>query len=216
MLKRAPFVSVVAGMGLLLVSTVTPVLAHAELVKSDPAAGSTVTDVRAITLTFSEPLDASKSSFKLIGPDGTTIGSAGVVSPRTMMMPDVAIGPGRYTVRWTSAATDGHIERGKFTFTVAVPAVTPAPATVAPATDAPVATDAPAATDAPVATEAAVATEAPATQAAATEAPSAAAASGSTDSPASSSSTDVLIPIIAALALVAVVGALVLRRSRTA
>jgi copper resistance protein C len=218
MLKRAPFVSAVAGLAILTVTTVTPVLAHAELVKSSPEADSTVTEVQAITLTFSEALDDSKSSFKLIGPDGTAIGTAGVVSRKTMMMSDVSIGPGTYTVKWTSAATDGHIERGKFTFTVAAAAATPAPATAPAATDTPVTTEAPAATDGPAATEAPVPTEA-AAQAAGTEAPGAAAAvasSAPTDAPASSSGTDVLIPIVAGLAIVAVVGVLVLRRSRQA
>jgi copper resistance protein C len=225
--RRAPILSAVMGL-LLLLAGAAPTLAHAELVSSNPGAGSTVTDVRTVTLKFSEALSADESSFKLVGPDGTTIGTGTVVSPRTMKLDGVSIGPGMYTVKWTSAATDGHIERGKFTFTVADATAAPVtpPPTEAPPTEAPATPDAP--SSEPVGTAAPSVTP-PATAApAGTDAPASIDASGVTDvpspaptaapaaDPASASGTDVLLPILGALVLVGIVGALVLRRSRRA
>jgi len=190
---------------------VTPVLAHAELVSSDPAAGSTVaTPPTTITLTFSENLDKATSSFKLIAPDGSTVGTGGAAKDgdTTMTLDGLALAAGTYTVKWTSGAQDGHIQRDRFAFTVAE--ATPAPATPAP-------TDAPshAATAAP-------ASYPPATAAPATSAPTAVpaeatpAASAVAVTTSSATGGDVLLPIVIGLAIVAIVGIAVLRRSRTA
>lgn len=108
------------GAGLLLsVAVAGPALAHAELVSSDPAdkavlPASTIT----ITLTFSEDLDASKSSFKLLGPGGEIgTGKVGGVTTQ-MLLPGVSLAAGDYTVQWTSVATDQDLLRGTLKFTV--------------------------------------------------------------------------------------------------
>jgi methionine-rich copper-binding protein CopC len=177
----------VLGGLLLTLSIAAPALAHAELVSSTPEDRAVLeTPPTTITLTFSEGLDAGKSSFKLVG-GGATIGTgkADADGATVMTLDGLALAPGAYEIQWTSAATDGHIDRGALTFTVSQPA---------PATAGPV--------------PAPVSPSAPATGA--TPSPS-----GEGGIPAASS-TDVLIPIVIALVAVAGVGAYVLRRSRGA
>jgi len=173
--RLLPIRSLAAAVLLCLV-TVTPVLAHAELVSSNPPVGSTVSAApTTVTLSFSEDMDRATSSFSLVAPDGSTVGTGGPAKDgdSTMTLGGLDLAAGTYTVKWTSAAQDGHIERGTFTFTVAE-------ATAAPATPGP--------------TVASV-VAAPATPA---------------------SGSDVLLPIVIGLAIVAVVGIAVLRRSRAA
>jgi len=172
----------------------TIVRAHAELDTVTPADGSTV-DVAPteIVMTFTEALDASKSSIVVVDGAGATVASGGAVpadSDTTMMLVVPSLEPGAYEIRWTSAsAEDGDIARGVTTFTFTPPPPTPSPTP----------TLAPSATPAP--------TPSPAASASPTPAPS---PSGS-GTPTSSTS-DVLIPIIAAVILVAGLGYWLLRR----
>jgi copper resistance protein C len=116
------------------------VAAHAELQSTSPAAGSTVVippDV--VTATFDDDLVASKSSIEVLGPDGSTIATGGVAAddPKTLSVGVPPLAAGAYRVRWTAAAEDGHIERGRFDFTIAeAPSPTPTaartPASAAP------------------------------------------------------------------------------------
>ena len=114
-----------------------------------------------------------------------------------MTLDGLALTPGAYTIEWTSVADDGDVERGTLSFTVTEP--TPAPATPTPA--------------APRATASTAPSAPPPPSAAATPVPS---PSVDPEPAPTSSSTDVLFPIIAALALVGVIGALLLRRNRAA
>ena len=170
---------------------------HAELDSSDPADKAVLdTPPTVITLTFDEGV-VGKSSFKLIGPGGDTVGTGGPAKDGddTMTLDGLALTPGAYTIEWTSVADDGDVERGTLTFTVNEP--TPAPATPTPApsqaSTAPTASPSPAPTATPVPSP-----------------------SVDPEPVATSSSTDVLFPIIAALALIGVIGALLLRRNRAA
>jgi copper resistance protein C len=179
---------------LLALALVSPALAHSELVSSDPPDKTVLAASPAvITLTFSEAMDPAKSSFRLVGPAGE-VGTGMVADdPTRMTLDGLDLTPGGYEIQWTSAALDGDIVRGTLTFTVSEPA--PAPPTPTPG---------PSEAAAPSAGSSIAPTAAP------TPAPSAA----PTD-PASSSG-DVVLPIVAALALVAVVGLAVLRRGRRA
>ena len=182
---------------LLALAAVSPVLGHAELVSSDPANKAVLdTPPTVITLTFDEGV-VGKSSFKLIGPAGDTVGTGGPANDGddTMTLDGLALTPGAYTIEWTSVADDGDVERGSLTFTVNEP--TPAPATPTPAPSQ--ASTAPSASPSPTPT--------------ATPVPSPAV---DPEPVATSSGTDVLFPIIAALALIGVIGALLLRRNRAA
>ena len=188
---------------MLTVVIAAPVLAHADLVSSDPADKAVLaTPPTTITLTFSETLDATKASFKLIGPGGT-VGTGKVgADPAGMVLGGLALDPGSYEIQWTAASTDGHLLRGTLTFTVSQP--TAAPATPPPAASA-VPSGAPA--------SAAISPSTPAASPVDSPVP---AASPDPAAPASSSGGDVVLPIIVALAAVAGIGVLVLRRSRRA
>ncbi len=190
-----------------------PALAHADLVASDPEDGAVLANPPSrVVLTFSEGLDAAKSSFRLIGPDGE-IGSATASrdGATRLVLDGLALAPGTYRIKWTAAAGDGHVERGSLGFTVLEP--TPAPATLSPA---PTSTPAEGASTTPSAAPATgtsgtpTPTAMPVTD---TPAPSPTSVEGE---PAATSGTDVLIPIVVALALVALVGGFVLRRNRRA
>ncbi|WP_432835690.1 copper resistance CopC family protein [Dactylosporangium sp. CA-092794] len=121
-----------------------PAWAHATLLRSDPAKGSTVTTpVATITLTFDEMVRQSKTVITVTGPDGTNYsdGAAQVVDKNVLQ----AVKPlpaGAITVAWKSAAADGDAISGSFGFTSAVPAPTsaapsPEPTSAAPVTAAP-------------------------------------------------------------------------------
>lgn len=190
---------------LLTLSAVMPALAHAELVRSDPEDGAVLaTSPASITLTFSEGLNRGKSSFKLVGPGGPGgTGRAATDGATTMTLTGLALGAGTWKIQWTAAAEDGHIERGALAFTVSEP--TPAPATPTPT----------AASTTPAVDETAdTATAGPtgATGPTTTAEPSASPAGDG--SPGAASTGDVLLPIVAGLLVVGIVGALVLRRSR--
>jgi methionine-rich copper-binding protein CopC len=207
----------VAAALLLVLALAAPALAHADLKSSDPEDKAVLaTPPTTITLTFTEALDQAKSSFKLNGPAGTVgTGKPTRQGSKDMTLEGLVIAPGAYGIEWTSAATDGHLERGKLSFTVLEP--TPVPATPSP-TPAPSAASSAAASGAPSAASSgaptAAASEAPASSGpAATAAPRPA---GGDASSTAGSGADVLIPIAVGLVLVGGLGAFLLRRSRRA
>jgi methionine-rich copper-binding protein CopC len=207
-------VPVLAALWLVLAVAV-PALAHADLASSDPADKSVLaTPPTVITLTFTEGLDQGKSSFKLSGPDGASgTGQAAKGGSKVMTLDGLDLGPGAYAIKWTSVATDGHIARGTLSFTVSEP--TPAPATPAPApTGAP--TDAASAAPTDIPTTAPLTTEPSVSAAAASALPATTPGAGTDPTAGSGSGSDVLIPIVVGLALVAGIGAFLLRRSRGA
>lgn len=194
--------AIIAGL-LLALAVASPVAADANLVASSPEDKAVVTTppVR-ITLTFDEALDPTKSSFKLVR-DGVTMGTGKVTTAgaKVMALDGLVLAPGGYEVRWTAGATDGHILRGTLTFTVAEP--TPTPPSAAP----------------PSAEPSSIATAAPSVTPLATPTPTRAPTpvpGGSGATPVSTSSVDVLFPIVAGLLVVVGIGAFVLRRSRKA
>jgi methionine-rich copper-binding protein CopC len=170
------------------------VLAHAELDTMAPGDASTITVAPPeIVATFTEALDASKSSIVLVTAAGTEIASGGEVGaddPKKMTLTLPSLEPGAYEIRWTSAsAEDGDLDRGVTTFTYA-----PAP------------TAAPTPTALPSATPGATVQAAPTVTPSLSPSPSGAGQAGS------SSTADVLIPIIAAVLVVAGLGFWLARR----
>src|SRR5690349_18168484 len=99
------------------------VLAHAELQRSIPDDGETVTDpVTLVTATYSQDL-AANSRLLVKDASGATV-ATGVVDPnnvrRMIARPATPLGNGAYDVQSTSvSADDGDIERVQWTFTVA-------------------------------------------------------------------------------------------------
>ena len=64
---------VAAGLSILVIGPAAA-LAHADLVTSDPANGTTLTASPAtITATYAEAFDTKRSSMELLGPDGATL-----------------------------------------------------------------------------------------------------------------------------------------------
>jgi copper resistance protein C len=173
--------------------------AHSELVSSKPAAGVTVVGNPAeISGQYSETLDPDGSSLVLVDRDGTNVArggvAAGATDPKEMSIDPVPeLAPGVYTVKSTTkSAEDGDIDRKTWQFRVVAPSPSP---TVEPSLTAD-----PSSTPEPTASPTA------------TVAPSASPAPGSS----TGSGGDVILPIIAALAIVAIGGALLLTRGRRA
>jgi methionine-rich copper-binding protein CopC len=178
-------------------------LAHAELVRAIPADGDSVLEpVTVVTGRYSQDLAANS---RLVVRDGTGAAVAtGGVDPddrrRMIARPATPLGDGRYEVQSTSiSADDGDIERLEWTFTVAVAAS--ASPTEQPSGSA-------------VASPSSAATPSAAASAAASPATSAAPSPSPAPGDQTSSSTDVLLPIIVALAIVAIGGVFLLNRNR--
>jgi methionine-rich copper-binding protein CopC len=206
---RAPLATAIFG--LLLVPSVA--FAHAELEKATPKDGATVEGTPAeIVGTYSEAMDPKGSSLRLLDAEGTQIAKGGVDADddKRMSITDLPeLAPGVYTVKSTTkSAEDGDVDRKEWSFTVAAaptPSPTPSPSPTPPPSATP--TVPPSATPASSPTPASasptvVPTPAP------TPAPS---ASGSD----ASGGGDVLLPIVAAVVIVAAVaGVLFSRRER--
>jgi methionine-rich copper-binding protein CopC len=180
--------------GALLALVPATVQAHAELDTVTPADGATVEVAPAeIVMTFTQDLDPSRSSIVVVDSTGAEVASGGEVGadPRTMTLALPTLDPGAYEVRWTSySAEDDELERGITTFTIMPPPPTSTPTAPPPsATPAPP----PSATPAPSATP--------------TPLPSPTGSGTPT-----SGTADILIPIVAAVVLVAGLGYWLARR----
>jgi methionine-rich copper-binding protein CopC len=178
------------------------VAAHAELVRANPADGETVTrPVTAVTGRYSEDLTGG-SRLVIKDGSGATVGTASVdpENDRRMIARLArALTEGDFTVESTSiSAEDGDIERLTWTFTVAV-------AATASPSDSP--SDGPGLSPSP----SAAASLSPSPAPSANPSPTASPAPGD----ATSGTGDVLLPIIAALAIVAIGAGFLLQRSRT-
>jgi methionine-rich copper-binding protein CopC len=104
-------------------------LAHAELATVSPKDKSTVPPPTQIVMTFTENLDPAGSNIRLVDPTGKVVAQGGTIdasTPKQMTLAVSNLGPGAYTIRWTSkSAQDGDIARGTTTFTAT--AATPPP-----------------------------------------------------------------------------------------
>jgi copper resistance protein C len=184
-------------------------VAHAELVRAIPADGETVTErVIVISGRYSEDMKGN-SNLEVLDGSGATVASGGIDpnDPRRLAArPSLPLGDGTYTVKSTTiSAEDGDIDRMEWTFTVAVAASASPTAAPSSAEPTPICTDLcpgqPSGGE-PV-------TPSPAD----TGGPSPTASPVPTDT--SSGSNDVILPIIAALAIVAVGAGFLVNRNRT-
>lgn len=97
------------------------VLAHMKATKMEPAADSSVTTAPArIQVWFTQAPDAAVSKLELAGPAGAVkltgfkvTGEKSIVATVEGALPDA-----RYLVRWQSAGTDGHVQKGEYAFSV--------------------------------------------------------------------------------------------------
>ena len=183
------------------------VLAHAELVESDPADGASIESAaHTLSATFSEPLSAERSRIVVRDAAGNEVARGGVSGdPETMTVDLPALAAGNYLARWTAVGIDGHVERGTIEFSV----VEPPPPTASPQAEPTPSPTGPPATPPPTGQP----TDPPATvapTAAPTPSPSASPAGG--DGAPTAGATDLLIALGVAGALVA--GLLLLLRRR--
>jgi len=109
-----------------IIATPALLFAHARLVRSTPAADSTLARAPiSLTLWFSERPELRFSTLRLLDSAGKPV-PLGTVSklpgdPSAITAPITApLENGRYTVQWRTAADDGHATSGAFSFTVAV------------------------------------------------------------------------------------------------
>lgn len=105
-------------------------LAHAKVVASSPAQGSTVARPRSVTLTFSEALLPPTAAANIVMTAMPGVKNHGEMAIRnfttgwsndnkTMTLKlRQPLRPGTYDVRWQAAGADGHRMKGSVTFTV--------------------------------------------------------------------------------------------------
>lgn len=104
-------------------------LAHAHLMRSDPASGSVLSIApKTIRFVFSERVEAHLSRALFIGPAGDTIhisefreledhpGTVEATIPHDML-------PGDYVVSWSCVGVDGHAIHGRYSFRLSSPIV---------------------------------------------------------------------------------------------
>jgi methionine-rich copper-binding protein CopC len=181
--------TIAAVIGLVLVPA--EVSAHADFVSGSPANGATLgTGPIDVVATFSEEL-AAKSHMELLDASGTVVARAAIDGTQMRIGLD-GLPPATYEIKWTSVADDGDILRNtdqpwKFTVAAGSSSQASAQASAAPSS----------------AEASAVPTQALSPAPAPSSAPS---------HPATTSSTDVLFPILAAVILIALLGAWLLRR----
>ncbi len=198
--RRAAALTIALFVGLVLPATAA---AHAELVATTPVDGATVVGSPGeLSASFSEDLTGESTlSIRNAAGERLAVGRPDPADARRLLIdPAPTLEPGTYEMRWTTFSDDGHIERGTWSFdvTAAEPSATPTAPTAAP-------------TSAP----SAPASLGPSSGPSETPAPTSSVGPGPTDPPADAGG-DVLLPILAALAIVAVGGVLLLgRRGRS-
>lgn len=98
--------------------------AHAHLQAEVPAANAVVAQSpAALSLTFSEGLEAALSGASLKGPDGTPaptgIAALDPADDKVMIVPISGhLAAGRYVVEWHALSKDGHATHGTYRFDV--------------------------------------------------------------------------------------------------
>ncbi len=106
-----------------LLSLPAAALAHARLVKADPAVGASVTRAPSrLRLRFNEVIRPAASGLRLTWPDGhsavlTLAKDAGDPNAVTAAAPGV-LPPGKYKVEWRALSPDGHHTQGDYGFTI--------------------------------------------------------------------------------------------------
>lgn len=99
-------------------------LAHASLVRADPAPGSVMENAPdRVTLWFAEPVEAGFSDIRVVDSNGNQVdnGDSAIYGsdPKALSVTLKPIEHGLYTVSWRNAsALDGHPLRGSYTFAV--------------------------------------------------------------------------------------------------
>jgi methionine-rich copper-binding protein CopC len=108
--------------GLLALFAALTVLAHTELIDSQPAPGAQLADPPAeIRLTFSESVGAQSQILLMSDGFRPVEGIAAQVDSNRseqLFAPLPVLEPGSYTVQWTSVSEDGHEISGSYSFSI--------------------------------------------------------------------------------------------------
>ena len=173
-------------------------LAHAEFERSSPEDGEVVEGSPNVIRAFFTEALGDGSEMALVDENGATVAEGGIdpADPSRMRIDPPDLGPGDYEVQWKAFADDGHLETGTFAFTVSA-VITPPPASLEPTPSSPF-TPEPSATVEPAPTD-------PATPSPTEGVPSDQAASD-----------DAIIPIVAVIVLIGLLGGYLLLRRRPA
>lgn len=111
------------GVGLILLGgpLAGTLLAHNQLLKTDPAAQATVKAAPArVQFWFGEKPDMTVTKVVVKGPSGIIETTVHPVSDKVLAADFKSkLAPGQYTVSWQTAGDDSHISKGVFSFTVA-------------------------------------------------------------------------------------------------
>lgn len=98
-------------------------LAHARLLHSQPANGSTVKAPHELRMSFSESPDLTKSKVELKGPVGPVATGPLSLDAKdkhiVLVTPSQPLKAGAYKVSWGMTTSDGHHTEGTFGFKVA-------------------------------------------------------------------------------------------------
>ena len=96
--------------------------AHARPKVMVPAADSTVVSPPAVTVTFSESVEAKFRSLTVTNEQGKKMNTSASTQlssdPRTLTLTLPPLPAGGYLVQWVSVAPDGHRMEGEYKFTV--------------------------------------------------------------------------------------------------
>jgi len=102
------------------------VLAHAQLVQSDPAPNARLQTLPpAVTLIFTEPVTPAGAGIRVFSPSGRQVAGATSAKGSVLSAPLVSDELGTYIVSWQVFAADTHPSRGAFDFVVGQPSANP-------------------------------------------------------------------------------------------
>ncbi len=116
--------AVLALVGLALLGSAGPAVAHNELIGSDPPdGGEVVTGPARVSLTFNLPVQRGFSTVTVTGPDGNQWQAGSPTEDGAVVSAPVRpLGPaGHYTIAYQVLSADGHPVRGAVRFTLTTP-----------------------------------------------------------------------------------------------
>lgn len=133
-LARRQWLTALLTAGLLAALGVLGAAAHADLIASEPAAGSTVAgSPGTIRLSFSQPLESASTVQLFTGQFQPVTGlTTSVAGSELQAVVGKTLAPATYTVQWMAATDDGHTTEGSYQFAVAA-ASSNGPGRLAPA-----------------------------------------------------------------------------------
>jgi methionine-rich copper-binding protein CopC len=115
-------ISIAAATGLLLFASVGQAWAHARPAQQTPAPDATVSAPAAVTILYTEPIEAALSRLNVLDAQGKQVNTAKAhftdSDHKSMQVALPKLSPGRYKVQWVAVADDGHRTHGSYTFTV--------------------------------------------------------------------------------------------------